>query len=97
MIKLLLTILLVFLLINVVMALPTKGDLETMDFSFQGQPFVELPSKDNIDLETMDYAYQGQPFVRVYEIAVEGWQHKWNTKTISKWNTKEFTKWNDLE
>ena len=26
-----------------------------------------------------------------------GWQHKWNTKTISKWNTKEFTKWNGLE
>lgn len=26
-----------------------------------------------------------------------GWDHKWNTQTISKWNTKEFTKWNDLE
>ena len=26
-----------------------------------------------------------------------GWDHKWNTQTISKWNTKEFTKWNGLE
>lgn len=29
--------------------------------------------------------------------AVVGWDHKWNTKTISKWNTKEFIKWNGLE
>ena len=28
---------------------------------------------------------------------VVGWDHKWNTQTISKWNTKEFTKWNGLE
>ena len=26
-----------------------------------------------------------------------GWDHKWNTQTISKWNTKEIIKWNDLE
>jgi len=26
-----------------------------------------------------------------------GWDHKWNTQTISKWNTQEFTKWNGLE
>jgi hypothetical protein len=29
--------------------------------------------------------------------ATVGWDHKWNTQTISKWNTKEFTKWNGLE
>ena len=28
---------------------------------------------------------------------VVGWDHKWNTKTISKWNTKEILKWNGLE
>jgi len=33
---------------------------------------------------------------RGYRLAV-GWDHKWNTQTISKWNTKEFTKWNGLE
>ena len=26
-----------------------------------------------------------------------GWDHKWNTQTISKWNNQEFTKWNGLE
>jgi len=31
-----------------------------------------------------------------YEAPV-GWDHKWNTKTISKWNTKEIMKWNGLE
>lgn len=29
--------------------------------------------------------------------AAVGWDHKWNTKTISKWNTKEIIKWNGLE
>ena len=38
--------------------------------------------------------------VRRIELQTEdaaGWDHKWNTQTISKWNTKEFTKWNGLE
>lgn len=34
---------------------------------------------------------------RGYRDVVVGWDHKWNTKTISKWNTKEFTKWNGVE
>jgi len=34
---------------------------------------------------------------RGYRDVAVGWQHLWDTKTISKWNTKEFTKWNDLE
>jgi len=29
--------------------------------------------------------------------ATVGWDHKWNTQTISKWNTKEIIKWNGLE
>ena len=45
------------------MALPNKTDLQTMDYSYQGQPFVNVPSKSSIDLTTMDYSYQGQPFV----------------------------------
>jgi hypothetical protein len=46
------------------MALPTKTDLLTMDYSYQGQPFVDVPAQDSIVLSTMDYTYQGQPFVR---------------------------------
>jgi len=72
------------------------GDLITMDFSFQAQPFINITAKDTIDLETMDYAFQGQPFVTMIE-AVAGWSHKWNTVTISKWNTTTFSKWNGLE
>jgi len=45
------------------MAQVTKTDLETMDFVYQGQPFVSVPAKDEIDLSTMDYVYQGEPFV----------------------------------
>ena len=46
-------------------------DLITMDFSFQGQPFVNVPAKSSIDLKTMDYAFQGQPFVSFIEAEEE--------------------------
>lgn len=45
------------------MSLPETDDLTTMDYAYQGQPFVWGPAKAEIDLITMDYAYQGQPFV----------------------------------
>jgi len=45
------------------MSLPTSTDLETMDYSYQGQPFVDVPARSDIDTTTMDYSYQGQPFV----------------------------------
>lgn len=45
------------------MALPTSTDLKTMDYSYQGQPFVNVPAKTGITLTTMDYSYQAQPFV----------------------------------
>ena len=45
------------------MALPTKTNLQTMDYPFLGQPFVSVPAKSSIDTTTMDYAFLGQPFV----------------------------------
>jgi len=45
---------------------PTPDNLETMDYVFKGQSFVELPAKDAVDLKTMDYVYKGQPFVGNY-------------------------------
>jgi hypothetical protein len=93
--KLLLIILLIFLLtFNAEMALRTKENLFTMDYSCQGQPFVNVPAKDSIDLETMDYAFQGQPFVSGIGIVVVG--IKWNAQTISKWNGQVITKWNGM-
>ncbi len=44
-------------------SIPTKTELETMDYSYQGQPFVNVPAKENIDTTTMDYSYLAQPFV----------------------------------
>lgn len=45
------------------MALPTKTDLQTMDYPFMGQPFVSVPAKFTVDTTTMDYPFMGQPFV----------------------------------
>jgi hypothetical protein len=46
------------------MSLPDAADLKTMDWAFQGQPFVDVPAKSTIVLGTMDRAFQAQPFVR---------------------------------
>ena len=45
------------------MALPIKSDVETMDYSYQGQPFVDIPGRSDVDTTTMDYSWLGQPFV----------------------------------
>lgn len=45
------------------MAIPVSSDLESMDYVYNGQPFVNVPAKSTIDLTTMDYVYLGQPFV----------------------------------
>ncbi len=51
------------------MALVTPTTLKSMDYSFNGEPFVDVPAKDSIDLTLMDYAFNGQPFVRNYGVA----------------------------
>lgn len=45
------------------MALPNSSDLDTMDYAYQAQPYVEVPTKSAVVLTGMDYAYQAQPFV----------------------------------
>lgn len=44
------------------MAIPNSTDLKKMDYSFHGEPFVDIPSKDSFSLSTMDYSFNGQPF-----------------------------------
>lgn len=44
------------------MALPTKANLQTMDYSYLGEPFCYVPAKDSISLDGMDYSYLGEPF-----------------------------------
>ena len=36
------------------MALPTKTNLETMDYSYGGVPVVSVATKAGIDLDTLD-------------------------------------------
>ena len=44
------------------MTLPTKTNLETMDYSYGGVPFVSVATKAGIDLDTLDYSYAGVPY-----------------------------------
>jgi hypothetical protein len=46
------------------MSLPTPDSLKNMEYSFQGQPFIDVPAKSSIKLSDMEYSFQGQPFVR---------------------------------
>lgn len=59
------------------MTLPTPDNLQTMDYGYQAQPFVDIPAKSTIDLYTMDIAYQAQPFVR--NVAIAGISIAWLT------------------
>lgn len=40
------------------------NNLEPMDYSHDGMPFVEGPASETADLQTMDYSHNGLPFVR---------------------------------
>ena len=44
------------------MALPTKTNLETLDYSYGGVPFVSVAAKAGINSNTLDYSYGGIPF-----------------------------------
>ena len=61
--KLLLIIILVLTITIVGFCTITVEDLATMDYAYQGHPFINVTAKSTIDLTTMDYAFQGQPFV----------------------------------
>lgn len=45
------------------MALPTKEDLQKLDYIYLGQPFVKVVAKNSIATNDLDYIYLGQPFV----------------------------------
>lgn len=44
------------------MALLSRINILTMDYSFQGQPYVQVASKNGINLDSMDYVFQARPF-----------------------------------
>jgi len=49
-------------------SLPTFDNLKTMDYAYQAQPFVDVPSRTAVNIMTMDHAYRAQPFVRNYSL-----------------------------
>ncbi len=44
------------------MALPTKTDLQTLDYSFFGEPYIQVASKSGIELDGLDYSFFGEPY-----------------------------------
>ena len=45
------------------MSIPNNTDLGTLDFSYLGQPFVDVETKTGQDTGSLDFSYLGQPFV----------------------------------
>lgn len=53
------------------MALPTITDLETLDYSYRGEPFANVEAK-SLSTITLDYSYRGEPFVGAIAAAAGG-------------------------
>ena len=68
------------------MSLPTRDNLLTMDYSYFGQPFVQVPAK-SIDTNTMDYSYLGEPF---WTISMEGGGEEPSPSIIFRRNFNSF-------
>lgn len=45
------------------MALPNSTEIATMDWSYTGLPFVDVPGNSTVNTQTMDWSYAGLPFV----------------------------------
>lgn len=48
------------------MSLPSKDDLDTMDYAYLGVPFVNVQTRDDQNTNSLDFAYLGLPFVGAY-------------------------------
>ena len=46
------------------MAFPTPNDEFNMGYSFNGDPFIEVPGNSTITLTNMSFVLNAQPFVR---------------------------------
>lgn len=45
------------------MALPTKADLQTLDYTWRGLPFCRVEAKAGINTQSLDVTWRGLPFV----------------------------------
>ena len=44
------------------MTIPTKTNLQTMDYSSFGEPYVQVGSKSGVEFDGLDYSFFGEPF-----------------------------------
>lgn len=65
------------------MALPTKSDLLTGQFSADGSPFVQVSAKAGIDTNTLEYSADGSPFWAIEEVGGGGHIKKFVTVPIA--------------
>jgi hypothetical protein len=72
------------------------GNLESDSSGYAGTLIESGNHTECVDREFNDQAGDGMS-LRGLGATVVGWDHKWNTQTISKWNIKEIIKWNELE
>lgn len=75
----------------------TAGAIERDSSGFAG---CWMKTGDNIPCENLEFSFREDEATSLCGTGVSiptGWDHKWNTQTISKWNTKEIIKWNGLE
>jgi len=73
----------------------TSGSIERDTSGYDGCWYTNT---DQIPCTDFTFSTSSGSAISLYGTgATVGWDHKWNTQTISKWNTKEFTKWNGLE
>jgi hypothetical protein len=45
------------------MSLPNAADLGTLDYSYLGEPFVDVETKSGQNTNSLDFSYLGLPFV----------------------------------
>jgi len=74
----------------------TVGAIERDTAGFDG---CWMKTGDNIPCSNLLFTNRADEAISLYGTGATavGWDHKWNTQTITKWNTKEFTKWSGLE
>jgi hypothetical protein len=52
------------------MALLTKSEIQSSQYSYDGSPWVRVSAKSTINLDTLEYSYDGSPWYGVEDITV---------------------------
>jgi len=44
------------------MVLPQKEDIQNLDWTYMGKPFMQTQGKDTVETQNLDWTYMGKPF-----------------------------------